>query len=61
MLRRLAIAIGIGAVAAAVVRVRGHGSITPQSGGWEELDDSLLAQFGSRDSTTGLAHETRSS
>jgi hypothetical protein len=45
MLRRLAVAVGIGTLAACIVRLRGHGKLTPQHGGWSELTAERLAEM----------------
>jgi hypothetical protein len=37
LLRRALIALGLAAVVAAILRVRGSGGTPPQSGGWREL------------------------
>jgi hypothetical protein len=42
-LRRAALAIGIGSVFAALIRLRGSGGSPPQQGGWRELDELALA------------------
>jgi hypothetical protein len=41
-LRRALLALGVTALAAAVVRLRGAGGTPPQRGGWRELSDSEL-------------------
>ena len=41
-LRRALIALGVTAVAAAIVRLRGSGGTPPQRGGWRELPESEL-------------------
>jgi len=41
-LRRAALALGIGALLAAAVRVRGSGGTPPRGGGWRELSDEEL-------------------
>ena len=37
MLRRAFVAVGVAAMLAAVLRLRGSGGTPPQSGGWREL------------------------
>ena len=37
LIRRALVAIGAGIAVAAAIRVRGHGGIPPQTGGWREL------------------------
>jgi hypothetical protein len=37
MLRRAFVAVGVAAMLAAVLRVRGSGGTPPQAGGWREL------------------------
>ena len=37
LIRRALVAIGAGSAVAAAIRVRGHGGIPPQTGGWREL------------------------
>lgn len=37
MLRRALVALGIGALVAAILRLRGSGGVPPQDGGWREL------------------------
>ncbi len=37
MVRRAAVALGMAAIVAAVLRLRGSGGIPPQEGGWREL------------------------
>ena len=36
-IRRVLMALGIAAVIAAILRVRGSGGVPPQDGGWREL------------------------
>jgi hypothetical protein len=36
-LRRFVIAVGLAAVVAALLRLRGKGGVPPQDGGWREL------------------------
>jgi len=36
-IRRVLMALGIAALIAAIVRVRGSGGVPPQGGGWREL------------------------
>jgi hypothetical protein len=36
-LRRALIALGVAALVAAVIRLRGQGGVPPQDGGWREL------------------------
>ncbi len=43
LLRRALTAVGLGAVIAAVLRVRGTGGVPPQSGGWRELTGNDLS------------------
>lgn len=43
-LRRAALAIAIGSVFAALIRLRGSGGSPPQQGGWRELDGSELLE-----------------
>ena len=42
MIRRAFVAIGMAALVAAAVRLRGTGGIPPQSGGWRELSGPEL-------------------
>jgi hypothetical protein len=42
LLRRALTAVGLGAIVAAVLRVRGSGGVPPQAGGWRELSDHDL-------------------
>jgi hypothetical protein len=42
MIRRAFVAIGMAALVAAAVRLRGSGGIPPQSGGWRELSGPEL-------------------
>ena len=42
LLRRALTAVGLGAIIAAVLRVRGSGGVPPQTGGWRELTNSDL-------------------
>jgi hypothetical protein len=37
MLRRALVALGVAALLAAILRVRGTGGVPPRSGGWREL------------------------
>jgi hypothetical protein len=37
LLRRALLAIGIGGMIAAIVRLRGSGGVPPRQGGWREL------------------------
>jgi hypothetical protein len=37
MLRRAFVAVGVAAILAAVLRLRGSGGTPPQAGGWREL------------------------
>ena len=37
LLRRGLVALGIAGLVAAVFRLRGHGGVPPQDGGWREL------------------------
>jgi hypothetical protein len=41
-IRRALIALGVTAVAAAIVRLRGSGGTPPQRGGWREIPESEL-------------------
>ena len=41
--RRVATALGLAAMIAALVRLRGTGGVPPQTGGWREITDSELA------------------
>jgi hypothetical protein len=43
MIRRALVAIGVAALIAAVLRLRGSGGVPPQEGGWRELTPSDLA------------------
>jgi len=43
MLRRAMVALGVAAMVAAVLRLRGNGGIPPQDGGWRELSTDDLA------------------
>jgi hypothetical protein len=37
VVRRMLIAVGLGAIVAAVLRLRGSGGVPPRQGGWREL------------------------
>lgn len=37
LMRRAAVAIGVAALVAAVLRLRGSGGVPPREGGWREL------------------------
>ncbi len=43
LLRRALTAVGLGAIIAAILRVRGSGGVPPQSGGWRELSSHDLS------------------
>ena len=43
MLRRAAVALGLAALIAAILRLRGTGGVPPQEGGWRELSSNDLA------------------
>ncbi len=60
VLRRLAVAVGIGVMAAGLVRLRGHGRLTPQHGGWSELTEERLGEMTER-SRGGVSPATTSS
>jgi hypothetical protein len=42
MLRRALVALGVAAMVAAVLRLRGSGGVPPQDGGWRELSTDEL-------------------
>jgi hypothetical protein len=43
MLRRALVALGVAAMVAGVLRIRGTGGVPPQDGGWRELSSSDLS------------------
>lgn len=43
MLRRALVALGVAAMVAGVLRIRGTGGVPPQDGGWRELSNRDLS------------------